>query len=409
MLPRIGIVGSPEHILLLSPLLKAEGFPVTAVWCKNRETSQRLADKFSVPHCPASFQDLLVLRDVDLVYVAVEPLSQAEVAVKALTSGKHCICVKPPSVSLGEVDKMLTLSQYYSQLHSVLECHMEFIPAYLELKKIIGEDGIGDIMTIDVNLEMCSLIGKETYSWKCDQSLGGGVLNLVGSHIIGAVCNIGKQFCQIKRVNCTLKTCNRTSKKINGYRTILSDDYCSLQLELANGIFANITINSLCESDYVYQLSVNGSGGRLIMNGLNLYLQQKGRERRLLYKEVISLSEKQQYLEEANKMNLPFEYYYSMVVGSRGMISALQQLFTEVNSNGDIHRKSKLGLSSFEDGHHVRTVLDLAQISSKQYNWVDVPNKDQHSFQSNPFWTTSGVKLDVEKPSPKSHDPVSYV
>ncbi len=409
MLPRIGIVGSPEYILLLSPLLKAEGFPVTAVWCKNRGTSQRLADMFSVAHCPASFQDLLVLRDVDLVYVATEPLSQAEVAVKALTSGKHCICVKPPSVSISEVDKMLTLSQYYSQLHSVLECHIQFVPAYQELKKIIGEGGIGEVMTIDVNMEMCSLIGNESYSWKCDPSLGGGVLNLVGSHVIGAVCNIGRQFCQIKRVNCALKTCNRTSRKINGYRTILSDDYCSLQLELANGIFANITLNSLCENDYTYQFTVNGSRGRLVMNGLNLYLQQKGKEKCLIHKEEISLSVRQQYSEEAQRMNLPFEYYYSMVVGSRGMILALRKLFTG-DSGGGIQRKSILNLSSFEDGHHIRTVLDLAQISSKQYSWVEVVGMKEHrSFHLNPFWTTSNVKVDVEKPSPKSHDPVSYV
>ena len=407
MLPRVGIVGSPEYILLLAPLLKAEGFSVTAVWCKNHETSQQLADKFSVLHCPNSFQDLLVLRDVDLVYVASEPLSQAEVAVKALTSGKHCICVKPPSISLGEVEKMLTLSQYYSQLHSVLECPMEFVPAFLKLKKIVRDGGIGDVMTINVTMEMGSLIGSDSYSWKCDPSLGGGVLNLVGSHIIGAICNVDKRFCQVKRVNCVLKTFKKTTKKINGYRTILSDDYCSLQLELVNNTFANVVINTLCESCYSYQLSINGSSGRVIMRGLDLYLQQHDKEERLVHEEDTSLAS-QLLLEDARRRNLPFEYYYSMVVGTKGMMGSLRLLFAEDNLK-DRHRKSALGLSSFEDGYHIRTVLDLARVSSREYKWVDVPYKEHHSLHSNPFWTTSGVKIDIEKPSPKSHDPVSYV
>ena len=403
VLPRVGIVGGPEYILLLCPLLKTEGFPVTAVWCKNHNTSQRLADKFSVPHCPTSFQDLLVLRDVDLVYVASEPLLQAEVAVKAITSGKHCVCVKPPSISLKEVEKMLTLSQYYSQLHTVLECPLEFVPGYLKLRQIITEGGIGNVTTIDVHLDTDSLIGNEMYSWKCDPSLGGGVLNLIGSHIVGLVCNLDTHFCEVKRLNCVLKTFNRTSKKINGYRSNLSDDYCNLQLELMNNTYANIVINSLCSTHYSYQLSVNGTNGRLIMRGLDLYMQQPNKEEVVIYQETLSAIDTQWLTEEPQETTMSMEHNRALLVGSRGMVASLRKLFA-----GD-HAASTLGLSTFKHGYHVRTVLDLARISSTERRWVDVPLAERHVLLTNPFWTTSVVKIDVEKPSPKSHDPVTYV
>ena len=341
------------------------------------------------------------------MYVATEPLTQAEVAVKALTSGKHCICVKPPSVSMGEVEKMLKLSHYYSQLHSVLECHMEFVPAFMKLKEMIHDGKIGELLTVDVNLEMGSLIGEDAYSWKCDPTLGGGVLNLIGSHIIGAICNVRTSFCQVKKVNCMLKTFQKTTQKINGYRNILSDDYCCIQLEFTNGMFANILINSLCRAHYSYQMSANGSNGRLIIRGLDLYLQEKDSEEKLVYKEDIS-SENRQRADEANRMNIPFELYYSTLIGCQGMVASLRELFSE-NGSSDPLRKSDLGLSSFEDGYHIRTVLDLARFSSSHCRWVDVPSADHRATPSNPFWTSSGVKIDADKPSPKAHDPVTYV
>lgn len=424
-LPKVGIVGSVEYILLLSPLLREKGFPLTAIWCRNSDISQQLADKFAVPHCPGTFQDLLVLRDVDLVYVASEPLLQAEITVKALTSGKHCICIKPPSFSINEVEKMLLLSRYYGQLHTVLETPMEFIPAYLKLKSVIKDGVLGEVKMVDVNITMGSLIrSTDTYSWKCDPSLGGGVLNLIVSHIISTVCNIGSEFAPVKRVNCILKTFQKKTSQINGFRTILSDDYCNLQLELSNGVFSSIVVNTHSGNNYSYHLTVNCTKGRAVIRGMDLYIQENEQHTEtLLLKEDMALVN-QQYVDEARAMNVPVDYYYSMIVGTRGVLESVGQLFctdscstqSEAATHGDEqsvqgqHVKSSLGLSSFETGHHIRAVLDAARSSSKDLHWKDISSltSDQHPL--NPFWTSSYAKIDnMEKPSPKLNEQVSYV
>lgn len=419
VLPKVGIVGSVEYVLLLAPLLKEEGFSLTAIWCRNRDMSQHLADKFSVPHCPGTFQDLLVLRDVDLVYVAAEPLLQAEITVKALTSGKHCVCVKPPSFSIGEVEKMLSLSLYYGQLHSVLEAPLEFIPSYLKLKRIIQDGSLGNVIMIDVTLTMGSLISStDSYSWKCDPSLGGGVLNLLVSHIIGTICNIGSTFSPVKRVNCILKTFTKTTSFINGFRTILSDDYCSLQLELNNGVYSSIVVNTHYGNHYSYTVTVNCTKGRAIIRGMDLYIQENEKHTEILvHKEEIATANHHQYADEAKLMNVPLDYYYSMIVGTRGVIKSLGKLFTDSddsatpdsNEHQPLHKRSLLGLSSFETGHHVRAVLDAARSSSMDFCWKDIPLFSADDHPLNPFWTTSYAKIDVEKPSPKLNEQVSYV
>ena len=398
LLPSVGIVGIPEYIILLSPILKSEGFLLKAVWCKKTDIAKQLAEKFSIAHCPSSFQDLLLLHDVDLVYVVTEPVMQAEVAVKALTSGKHCVCLKPPSISAGEVEKMLVLSQYYSQLRSVLECSMRFVPCFVKLKEILQSGLVGTLWTVDVHLHMGSLISDDMYSWKCDPSIGGGALNILGSHIIDVICHLDSSPCQVKRVNCMLKTFQSTTKNIYGFRSIESDDYCSLQMECTNNMCANVLINTQCGSHYDYGFSVTGSRGRLSIRGLDLYLQQKDSVEKLIHKEDVAGDKG-----FATVMNLPYEFYYSMVLGSTGMIKALKELFSSTNIN------NRQTLASFQDGHHLRTVLDCAHRSSRLAQWIDVPASIPIETSVNPFWTSPGVKLDMDKHSPKSIQPVSYV
>ena len=129
MCSKIGIVGTPDQISLLVPVFHSLQFRITALWCKNLETCRKLAEKFRIPFPAANFKEVLLHPDVDLVYVATEPGMHAEVAVKTLTSGKHCICQKPPSFRQSEAQKMVSLSHYYNQLMSLLDNYMRFLPA----------------------------------------------------------------------------------------------------------------------------------------------------------------------------------------------------------------------------------------------------------------------------------------
>ena len=400
-LPNVGMIGTPDQIVIIAPILKSEGFTLKAVWCKNSDTARGIANKHSITHCPSTFQDLLLLHDVDLVYVATEPILQAEVAVKALTSGKHCICIKPPSISSTEAEKMLSLSQYYSQLHSILESHVRFIPCFVELKKFIASGSIGKLYAIDIQLSMESLIDNEPYSWKCDPSLGGGVLNLVGSHFIDLICHLcSKQPNHVKQIHCLLNTFKSCTDNIYGYRSIESDDYCILQLKCSNSVIGTILINSHCPSVYNLQVTVTGSKGRAVVRGLDLFWEGNGeREETLIYKqEPIS----DDMLHEAIELNIHQQLYYSMYIGYKGMFSELQKLFTSTNPpSGELY------LASFGDAHHLRTVLDSAHKSNKVGKWIDIPLSDPLK-STNPFWTsnsTGGLKLEPEKSSPRPVPP----
>ena len=390
-LPNVGIIGTPDHIATIAPILTSQGFCIKAIWTQYPAVTQKLAERFSVPRLPPTFKSLLLLHDVDLIYVATEPRLQAEVTVKALTSGKHCISMKPQSVA--EVDKMLSLARYYSQLDTILETHMRFIPTFVKLRELLNSRHFGKIFTIDIRLSMGSLIGSEHYSWKCDPSLGGGALNLVGSHFIDLI----RFLCpsvenQVQQVNCLLHTFVCHTHRIHGYRTIESDDYVSLQLKLPKSVIASILINCNCGSVYDLEISVTGKDGRAIVRDFDLYWTKHSTgEEKLIYKE------KEMSNEEMSSLDINPKLRQSITRGYRGMFAAIRRHYVEDGSDSS--------LASFVDGHHLRSVLDCARQSDKLGQWVTIPSTGGSSLQTvNPFWTK---KMDL-KPDPENSS-IAYV
>ena len=48
MCSKIGIIGTPDQISLLVPVLHSLHFKITALWCKNLENCRKLAEKFRI-------------------------------------------------------------------------------------------------------------------------------------------------------------------------------------------------------------------------------------------------------------------------------------------------------------------------------------------------------------------------
>ena len=405
MLPKIGVVGTPDQVTILVPILQVLEYQVTALWCKDPDERSKLAKKFGIPFVASDFKDLLLHSDVDLVYVSTEPGRQAEVAVKALTSGKHCICQKPPSISRSEAQKMVRLSQYYNKLHSLLESHLRFLPAVTKLKELLSQNYCGQLLVMEAHVVMGSLIFDEPYSWKCETSMGGGVLNRVGAHIIDLISFVSDQHAC--KAHASLNTFRPTTNSIHGYRTITSDDFCCFQLKCTSGLAATVTLNSHAPGQFNFQFSVSGTHGRLVVQGLDLLgSRDGGKEEVLLRQEGPDLDK----YGIKDSMQYPKDFLNHLVLGYQEMFEAMKRNFwgsqCSMKSNMPSKRVQQQNISislpsaTFEDGVYIRTVLDALHCSSVEEKWVDIPEMDSPE-PSNPFWTSSSRQLEAEKSSPR--------
>ena len=404
MAPKVGIVSTSERLPLLIPLLQSLQFPVTAIWCRNQDNCRRLATQFGIALATTHFQELLVHPEVDLVYVATDPLMRAEVAVKAITSGKHCICLNPISLCRADGEKMMSVSQYYPQLLSLVECNLRFLPSSVRMRELVEAGHCGRVLAVEARVLTGSLIQDEAYSWKCDPSVGGGALSIVGSHLIDLVTFTTRLRAQ--RVHGTLKTFKPQTPAIHGFRKVASDDFCSFQAELESQAFATVTINTHAQGRYDLEFTITGTEGRLVLRGMDLYGAKSG------HGETEKLLHKQEKLDLSSSISgislkhSP-DFYQYHVLGCREMFHALKEDFEHSSHMLAPRRESLCDLlvsANVEDGLYVRTVLDAVMQSSGCGQWVDVA-KVTLAETNNPFWTSSDARFNPDKLSPKQLRP----
>ena len=388
------------------PLLRAAGYHVHGVWDKSYDICKRFAEEFSISFYTADLKDLLVDPKVELVYVGAQPSTHAEIAVKALSAGKHVICQQPPSILKAGVEKMVSLSCYYSQLLGSLESHMRFLPIFTKMRELLLSGYCGNPQAAEVHLQIGSLIGTEAYGWKCDSEMGGGVLNIVGSHIVDILNFLTGQ--KATEVSGFLSTFVHNTPRIQGYRSITSDDFCTFQMKCTRGMCVSVVISALVQGEGKMELSVTGSLGRLrVVSGDLWGLKFGGKEEKIL-----SLQQEQVNIGDIRKWtHLNMGFYQTFVIGTRFMIEALRDVFD--HSTGQMvprHTWKHYSLSAtFEDGLYIRTVLDAIRQSHETKQWVRIELDKSSESLSYPFWTgASLVAADSDKPSPKLYRPLSY-
>ena len=391
MAPRVGIVATGERLSHLIPLLHSLHIPVSAVWSRNHDECRRLATKHGVPLATRHFQELLVHPDVDVVYVATDPVLRAEVSVKAITSGKHCVSLSPMSVSFCDGEKMLGVSHYYPQLLSLVQCHLRHLPATLKLREMVEAGFCGRLLVVEAKVTMGSLIRDEAYSWKCDPSVGGGALNTIGSHLVDLLTFTTRS--RVRRVQGSLKTFRSRTPTIHGFRRVTSDDYTSFQAELDNQVVATVTINTHAQDCYEFEFSVTGTSGRLVLRGMDLYgvKTDSGPGREILIHKQDKLDVPQDVLDSKH---CP-DFYQPYLVGCRELFGALKEDFEQANHRHTPRRDSLqrvLVSANFEDGLYVRNVLDAISKSSGCGLWVEV-EKVTVEETSTPFWTSSDARF----------------
>lgn len=138
---------------------------------------------------------------------------------------------------------MVQAAQYYPRLSAALCCGLRFLPAFEKMRRAVAGGVVGtDVKLCDVRVSLRGLVGKR-YSWRCDEGMGGGALNLVGSHVVDLLHFLtgGRRA---TRAHGSLRTTVEETETIRGIRRIGADDFAAFQLELEGGAFAAVTLRT---------------------------------------------------------------------------------------------------------------------------------------------------------------------
>jgi UDP-N-acetyl-2-amino-2-deoxyglucuronate dehydrogenase len=146
------------------------------------------AESFGKQYNVASYSsiEILLLREqeIDIVSICTPNGLHAEHTIKALNKGNHVLCEKPMGINVHECGEMIKAAERANKRLFIVKQN-RFNPPVVAVKKLIDENKLGKIFTVQLN---CFWNRNQEYynssDWKGTKKLDGGTLFTQFSHFI---------------------------------------------------------------------------------------------------------------------------------------------------------------------------------------------------------------------------------
>ena len=180
---RLGIVGINYGRLVHLPAFRADPrCEVVAVAGSNAERATEAAKAAGVPKGYGNWRDLVEDKDVQAIAIATMPSLQAEIAIAALKAGKPVFAEKPMASTLADARAMLQAASA-SGLPTGIDFNFTEIMVWHRAKAILDAGAIGRLRHIAVHWHVENYaIQMRMRNWKTVRDDGGGVLGNFISH-----------------------------------------------------------------------------------------------------------------------------------------------------------------------------------------------------------------------------------
>lgn len=191
--------------------------------------------------------------------------------------------------------------------------------------------------------------------------MGGGILALVGSHVIDLLFHLLNQ--KASRVHAVVRTFTQTTNNINGIRRVTSPDFCCFQIELTGGTLVTATLSNHLQGQLTQEVLICGVNGHLLVRGGDLYGCRNEQEE-ILYRDIECL--KNSYPNVSDSIPRPY------IKGLKKMIEALREAFQPVEDKRGWIKEPVSQAATFEDGLYIQAVIDALRQSNKRREWTKV-------------------------------------
>ena len=210
---------------------KMEGIELYGVAARDINKAVNFAKRFHVAKAYGSYEDLAADDDIDLIYVATPHSFHYEHAKLCIEHGRNVLLEKAFTVNAIEAVKIIELAREKNVLLTEA-MWVRYMPMIKELKKLLAEEPIGEIVSVSANLGY-ELTSKERL---VEPALAGGALLDVGIYPLTFACIVlGYDISYVSTAVVKLQS------GVDAQETIA--------LTYSNGAIANIYSTMLAETD----------------------------------------------------------------------------------------------------------------------------------------------------------------
>ncbi|WP_345800746.1 Gfo/Idh/MocA family oxidoreductase [Microbacterium sp. AZCO] len=178
---RIGILGAGgiAERAMVEPSRDVDGVRVDAIGARDPERAEAFAQRLDLPK-HGDYETILADPDIDLVYLALPPITHAEWAVRALQAGKHVLCEKPLSVN-GTTAAAIAEAAATTGRRAFVGFHYRLHGFTQRLLEVIASGVLGEVERVDIDFSIPHFVVKPG-NIRLDADLGGGAVMDVGCY-----------------------------------------------------------------------------------------------------------------------------------------------------------------------------------------------------------------------------------
>ncbi|MCB0064280.1 MAG: Gfo/Idh/MocA family oxidoreductase [Caldilineaceae bacterium] len=274
---RVGIIGAganttSKHI----PGLQAiEGVDIVAVCNRSRESGERVASQFDIPHVYEDWMALINAPEVDAVMIGTWPYMHCRLTLAALEADKHVMCEARMAMNAEEAHRMLNAARMKPNLVTQIVPSPFTLRVDKTVKRLLAEGYLGDLLAVEVRAGGSFLDKEAAMHWRNDFDLSGynimsmgiwyeALLRWVGG--AKSVAAMGKTFVNMRKDSAGVLKPVRIPDHID----IMGDLACGAQLHMQIS-----SISGLLGGPEAYLF---GSEGTIRFAGNKLYGGQRGDE-----------------------------------------------------------------------------------------------------------------------------------
>lgn len=160
---------------------RVEDADLAAVASRSKESADKFADEFGIPHRFGSYEALAAFDGVDAVYIATPHALHTPNAILMLNHGKAVLSEKPMAVNLESLDQMIAAAQANKRL-LVEGMWARLVPGTLKLLELVGQGIIGPVRGIQAVFSYDMRDEPDHHAF--DPAYGGGSLLDVGCYAL---------------------------------------------------------------------------------------------------------------------------------------------------------------------------------------------------------------------------------
>lgn len=244
MTVRLAIFGTSYGSTVLIPAFRASGrFDIVAIAGQDGARAAAVAHRETIAASFDNVEQLLELRELDAVAVAVPPREQENIVQAAIDRGLHVFAEKPLALTL-EGARHMSKEAVRAGIAHVIDFNFREIAAFRVARDMLRANAVGALRHVSVSWQVESYSNRmRLRNWKTDEQSGGGSLSNFVSHAFDYLENL---VGPIEGLSAHLVGMPGDGN--------ISDVFVGLALEFAGGV-----IGSLAMSAAAYQ----GSGHRI--------------------------------------------------------------------------------------------------------------------------------------------------